>query len=217
MKDYSYEARRRGLYVSRYFFDDDNVKEYFLCRDNNTIEIKYMNGDYKSKQLSEVDMDEINDSQRRALETLKKEIFPAANKKIALNGSLCGLHMFNSILHYLNGNYFAGSCWLTSSGAWFFMTYPSYQLKREMKLVSWIYDNKDQVNEVIKEDVQSNMQIPELASSNDKNIIYEYPKELVPYSEELYTEGINLNNISELKPRQLRKLKRKTIAKQRHK
>ena len=72
-----------------------------------------------------------------------------------------------------------------------------YKLKKEIQLVSWIYDNKDKVNELIKEETKGMNQTQNIAC------------ETFPYPKEIIDDGINLNNIELLEVKQLSKIKRK--------
>jgi len=215
MKDYINEATNIGLKIYKKF-NDETVKEYTLLRNSNVVTIEYMNGSVEIKNLEEVDLNELDESQRQTLETLKKEIFSKTDKEIKFYGSFGAVYLSIAALQAAANDIVVGSVWFGYSSYSFFKAYRPYKLKKEMNLVSWIYDNKEEVNEVIKEEVREkiNESGTEITSENDKNNMYEYPKDLVPYSKEMYTYGINLNNIDELTTKQLRKMKRKTIARQ---
>lgn len=97
---------------------------------------------------------------------------------------------------------------LLAGSIYFRLSYLPYKLKKEIKLVTWVIENKEYVDEVIKTEVERKMPV---TTETDTMIPVkqEYPTGLVPYSENLYEEGINLNNIDELNVKVLRKLKKK--------
>lgn len=215
MKDYKTMARKSGLSIYTNSFDRERVQKYVLNRDNNFVNIKYMDGRYEDKPASDVDIAKLDENQNNTLYDLKKEIFPKVDHELRWKGFLVCLDLLNSILQYSLSNWIAGSCWLTCTGIYFFQTYRPYCLKREMKLVSWINDNKDDVNAVIREEVYKKMDKPVTNKYAINKPTYKYPTDSVPYSEEIYENGISLNNIDELSNRELRKLKRKVLSKRR--
>ena len=77
-------------------------------------------------------------------------------------------------------------------------------------MIGWIIDNKKDADSVIHRDVDSKRKtdLSQLTPVVDYSV---YPDD-APYAEEMYNNGINLNNISELSTKQLQKLKKKTMS-----
>ena len=145
------------------------------------------------------------------LDFYKDKVNKKINESISLKQILLSLHLTNAILNWSFGNIISACCWTACTGLVYLQIHNPLMLKRELKLVSWINDNKDKVNEVdSKRETSSN--------TNTLNMITpKYPTDLVPYSESMYEEGISLNNIDELTNKQLRGLKRKVLRKERRK
>ncbi|MBQ7105053.1 MAG: hypothetical protein IJN90_04280 [Bacilli bacterium] len=217
MKDYIYEAKKHGLTIYSPSYKSDYIKGYTLNRENNYVLIKYADGRLENKEIEENTISELNDSMKRTFDFYCEKIFPKVKEQIGWKGGIVGLDLINASLNLSLQNYFSGFCWLTCAALYYIQIHAPLKLQRELKLVSWIYDNKDKVNEVIKEEVDSKIEKPEITATTNNLPTLEYPTSLVPYSEEMYEEGINLNNIDSLDNKTLRKLKRKVLKKERGK
>lgn len=208
MKDYSRIAIKYGL-VNCYMDTSDFIESYEIKKEHNHVEIKYMNGITHRFKLTENTKKELDEIQLEQLNQMVNEINPEIDKKIRSYKPIVGLHGINVLLNYTLGNWIAGTCWLISTGIWSSYCYFPYKLKKEINMVKWFIDNKDSVNQIIKEEVEEKM--PEIEENTMIPVRREYPKDLVPYSENLYEEGINLSNIDELNMKQLKKLKKKAL------
>lgn len=206
MKDYSKIASKYGV-IDSYMDTSDYIESYKINRKHKFAEIVYMCGWHHTEPLNETTEEELATKQKEQLEEMRDILEHKIDSRIHWQGSLLFLYSTNTALQYIMGNWFSGTCWLLVAGIHFGECYFPYKLKKEMSLVSWIIDNKEYVDQVIQKEVDSKM--PKTEKTNTMNLIKtEYPTDLVPYSENMYEEGINLNNIDELKPRQLKKLKK---------
>lgn len=210
MKNYIEEAKEIGLNIS-YNYSDRGIVSYSINRYNNNVYIKYLNGTVDYKPIEDIDVDILNWRIKLGLDECKERIFPVADKKIRLNIGIGVVEfVLGNIFTGFNFHFVGGLC-SGMAGNMFGRAAIVKGLKREMNLVSWIYDNSEDVNAVIKEEVDSKIKKPITRENAINKPTYDYPSELVPYPEEIYNEGINLNNIDYLKNRELRKLKRKVI------
>lgn len=207
MKNYSRIASKYGV-IGSYMDTSDYVESYKINRNHKFAEIVYMSGWRHTEPLTETTEEELETKQKNQLLEMRDRLEPKIDSRIRWQGSLLFLYGTNTLLQYTVGHWFAGTCWLLGAGIYFGQCYFPYKLKKEMSLVAWIMDNKEYVDQVIQKEVDAKM--PKTEETNTMNLIKrEYPTDLVPYSENMYEEGINLNNIDELKPRQLKKLKKK--------
>lgn len=207
MKNYSKLASKYGV-IGSYMDTRNYIGEYKINRESKYVKINYMTGWYEIEELQEDTEEKLNQQMRDQLREMQYRLDPKIDSRIRWQGSLLFLYGLNTVLQFSVGHPFAGTCWLLGAGIYFGQSYFPYKLKKEMNLVSWIIDNKEYVNQVIKTEVERKM--PETTETNTMiPVKKDYPTGLVPYSENLYEEGINLCNIDELKVKDLRKLKKK--------
>lgn len=207
MKNYSKLASKYGV-IGSYMDTSDYVESYKINKEHKYVEIVHMSGWRHIEELNENTKKNLDEKQQAQLLEMRDRLDPKIDSRIRWQGSLLFLYGTNTLLQYSVGHWFAGTCWLLGAGIYFGQSYFPYKLKKEMHLVSWIMDNKRYVDQVIKTEVERKM--PETTETNTMiPVKKEYPTGLVPYSENLYEEGINLSNIDELKVKDLRKLKKK--------
>lgn len=215
MKDYFLEAQKVGIQIYRRAIDDTYVESYKLTDDNNYVMIKYLNGQTHYSPVSTTSLEALDLSQRSALEEIKRKVSKEGKTIRALNSGIVALDLMNVILQSANQNWIASACWLACTSIYSLRIYQPYKLMQELNLVSWIVDNKDDVNKVIKDEVNQVISKPTNASNSINMPSYNYPSNLVSYSKTMYEEGINLNNIDELSNKELKKLKKKVLKKER--
>ena len=216
MKNYIDRAKTNGIHIYTSRQEDLYLKKYRLIRDNKFVEIERLNGRREQFEVEEDTIKNLDSDLEKTLDFYNEKVDKEINKSLSLKGVLISLHFTNAVLNWSLGNIFSACCWTACTGLCYLQIHNPLMLKRELKLVSWINENKDRVNEVIREEVDSKRE--KNTSTNTLNpVISKYPTELVPYSESMYEEGINLNNMDELTTKQLRVLKRKVLKKERRK
>ncbi len=90
-------------------------------------------------------------------------------------------------------------------------------LKR-LKMDKWVCEHSEETNQVIKEEVENVAQPKEVDATHLIPVptSYIYPEGKTPYSQEMYEDGINLNNIAELQYNELKKIKKKVLKKSKY-
>lgn len=218
MKDYIVEAARHNIHIYKPRRGDTAyVKGYVLNKENNYVAIKYLDGKYETKKVEETTIDELNQSLEQTFNYYCENINSKVKQDVGLKGSIVALHLTNATLNLSLRNFLAGFCWLTCAGLYYLQIHHPLKLKRELKLVSWVYENRGKVNEIIKEEVDSKVKKVDTSVMTNNIPSIKYPTDEVPYSQNMYEDGINLNNIDELNNKQLRALKRKVLKKERRK
>lgn len=217
MKNYINEARKHSITIYPSCLESNLIASYTLNKESSHVSIKYLDGQSLTEEIQETTEEELNTSLDETLDFYRQKIIPKINQQIGWKWSLVFLDLLNSSLQYATQNYFAGTCWLTCASLYYLQIHGPYKLKREIELVSWFHDHEQQANEVIKSEVESKIQRPEITTQTLNIPTYEYPQDLVPYPKNIYEYGLNLNNIHELNNKQLRKLKRKVLRKERKK
>lgn len=205
MNNYYNDANIRIKKIANY---DKIIRSFSINREEKYVEISYMNGKKATFPLSEVDVEELEMIQTQQLEEMKKKIYPKLNRNIAATGSLVTISGTAIIANLIIGNPFlALGCLLSTTST--LLNVKSYSLKREMNLISWINDHKEEANEVIREEVLSIVEEENLEKDSNNPRIIKYPRYETRYSEEMYYDGINLSNMGSLGLKELRQLKRK--------
>ena len=216
MKNYISRAKTNGVHIYTSLSEDKYISKYRLIHDNKYVEIERINGRCDHFEIEKDTIKELDRSLEETLDFYKDKVNKKINESVSLKQILLSLHLTNAILNWSFGNIISACCWTACTGLVYLQIHNPLMLKRELKLVSWINDNKDKVNEVIREEVDSKRETS--SNTNTLNMITpKYPTDLVPYSESMYEEGISLNNIDELTNKQLRGLKRKVLRKERRK
>ena len=216
MKNYVKCAKANGAHIFTTILGDKNISKYRLIRDNKYVEIERINGKIEQLEIEKDTIRELDKSLEDTLSFCNEIVNESIDESLTLKKVLFGVHFTNAILNWSLGNIILASCWTLSTGLVYTQIHNPLMLKKELKLVTWINNNKDKVNEVIKDEVDSKRETT--TETNTLNMITpKYPTELVPYSESMYEEGINLNNIDELSNKQLRSLKRKVLKRERRK
>lgn len=214
MKNYISRAKSHGVHIYTSLSEDKYISKYRLTRQNKYVEIEKINGRREEFVVEEGTIEELNHSLEKTLDFYKEKLNKKINENISFKGILIGLHLTNAILNWSLGNIISACCWTACTGIVYLQIHNPLMLKKELKLVSWINENKDRVNEVIREEVDSKRE-KTIATNTLNMIASKYPTDLVPYSETMYEEGISLNNIDELTNKRLRSIKRKVLKKER--
>ena len=205
MNNYYTDANIRIKKIANY---DKLIRSFSINKKDKYVEISYMNGKKATFPLSEVDIEELEMIQTQQLEEMKKKIYPKLNRNIAATGSLVTISGTVIIGNLIIGNPFlALGCLLSTTST--LLNTKSFSLKREMNLISWINDHKEEANEVIREEVLSIVGEENLEQDSNNPRIIKYPRYETRYSEEMYYDGINLSNMGSLGLKELRQLKRK--------
>lgn len=215
MKNYELMAGKAGISIYHSVFDDPGIKNYKINRRSNHVEITYMNGCTTYNELTDNTKEELDAKQRAYLERLKEYIYPKIEDKKRFNGPIGGLYAINALLNFTLQKWVLGFCWLTSASLYSTIFLRPLKVKRDMELASWIHDNREDVNKVIQKEVEKKMDKPEVDVETINMPRREYPTDKVPYSKEIYEDGISLNNMDELSAFQLYRLKRKVLRQRR--
>ena len=211
MKDYELMAKKAGLSIYRSMYDEEGIKKYKINHQSNHVKITYMNGSTTYNELTESTKDELDERQRAYLERLKEIIYPKVEEKMRFNSPIGFLYSINAILNFTLQKWVLGFCWLTSASCYSTIFLRPLKVKRDMELAGWIHDNREDVNKIIQKEVEKKMNKPEFDSETINIPRREYPTDKVPYSKEIYEDGICLNNMDELNNIQLRRLKQKVL------
>ena len=115
--------------------------------------------------------------------------------------TLLGADIFLSTANFITGNTLGGVAFLLL-GTSMTLNKTGSKVYSEMKTISWLLENRDKVNAMIREDVDSYI--------TDVTNNFVYPEEEVLYPKVMYEEGINLNNIEDITPKELKLIKKKT-------
>ena len=200
MYNYILYAQNNGIKISNKMYNT-TIKKYQLNKENNNIRIEYMNGTTELMPIEETSLEKLKQKQEQSFKEIKRKTGIHVGIMNGLKIALLGTNIFLSTAYFIDGN--------TRRGVAFLLLGTSMALNKtgskaysEMRLVSWLLDNKDNVNAMIKEDV-------ERYASGD-TIKFVYPSEEVLYPKEMYEEGINLNNIENLSVNELKLIKKKT-------
>lgn len=200
MYNYILHAQNNGIKISDKMYNT-TIKKYQLNKEDNNIRIEYMNGTTELMPIEETSLEKLKQEQEQSFKEIKRKTGIHVGIMNGLKIALLGTNIFLSTAYFIDGN--------TRRGVAFLLLGTSMALNKtgskaysEMRLVSWLLDNKDNVNAMIKEDV-------ERYASGD-TIKFVYPSEKVLYPKEMYEEGINLNNIENLSVNELKLIKKKT-------
>lgn len=211
MKNYVLEAKRLNLHIfSTYEVNTSYIQKYKINREQKYAEIRYMNGYYDRESLEDIKEDELEKRQLEDFRRIEKLVKDKTKPDIKFYSSISAAYFATGLLLALHGHS-SVSVFNVWSTYFLIKAIRPLRLRKDIALTGWINDNKDKVTEVIREEVDSKReQITDNVSTNNV-VIGKYPIDKVPYSEEMYDEGINLNNIDELNTKTLRKLKRKVL------
>lgn len=196
----------------------NGVRHYQLNRDNNNILVTSWSGETKIVPLSVEKVDELAADQRKQLDTiiasndtLKKD----SQDNFKLFAKLMGILGIANIGFFIYGGVILGSCMALGIVGSVLATliledfdcvkvfFKSHKLGDELDLVSWTADHSDQVNEVIKEEVKK--------ETNDK----EHMDDSAFYPEEIYENGVSLNNVDCIPVKTLKKIRQTVNMRQR--
>ena len=208
MKDYISEARKYNVRI----YNNDYLRKYKIHKDAKYVELFYMGDVYDTKYLEEVNEESLIKQQRDDLREIESKVKQKTDFDVKSGFIVSSLYfVLGTALSTIGRSNIA---WYVWANYFLFKALRPMKLRKDIALTGWIIDNKDKVNEVIKDEVDSKRETT--TETNTLNMITpKYPIDLVPYSESMYEEGINLNNIDELSYKTLKKLKRTVKRKER--
>lgn len=188
-------------YINNLFIWNSNsnshIAKYTINKKGHYITIKYMDGQHEIKSLDETSEEDLQLLQRKQLTEQQQLAEKNLTKKKQLNLPLVGLWCSSAAVQFIVSNFIVGISHLLCSSIYLIGLYKPYKLKREIKLAAWIHDNRNKVDEIIKEDITKHQ--------NTQNINYEnciYPRKIIE-------DGISLNNLELLSNKILKKLQKK--------
>ncbi len=200
MYNYISLAQNGGIFISNKMYGT-TIKNYRLNKENDHIRIEYMNGCTKIVPIEEMSLEEVKQEQEKGFRKIKRK---AGIHSGIMNGfkiTLLGADIFLSTANFLTGNNLGGFAFLMF-GTSMALNKTGSKVYSELKTISWLLDNRDKVNAMIREDVDSYI--------TDSTNNFVYPEEEVLYPKAMYEEGINLDNIENLTPKELKLIKKKT-------
>ncbi len=224
MKDYITKAKSAGIHILP-CWETDWVRNYKLDRKSRELTISYWkDGAYlfyikkdkikicppeKEKEMIE----ELDDMQREQFAKMYEEVTKELKRSLKWNIPIATVYLTNGVLQTCIGNFLGASVWTAGSLIYtvpLTLTPKSFKLVREMKLVKWIIENRDAVDALIRREVDEVRDVD--LSHTDPIVQYDvYPTNRTPYPEEIYNEGINLNNIESLDNKTLQGIKKKVL------
>jgi len=191
---------------------DRLIRSYSINKEQKNVKISYMNGKEVTVPLEEIDTKELEQVQTQQLQEMKDKIYPKLNRNIIATSGLVSVSGVVIIGNLIFGNPLLAIGCLCSTTS-MLMNAKSFKLKREMNLVSWINEHKEEVNEVIREEVLELVDEEDIDKTSLNLSITNYPHYETRYTEEMFYDGINLSNMGSLGLTELRKLKRKVKSK----
>ena len=227
MKDYITIANKSGTHIVP-FYKTDWIRNYKLDRKSRELTISYWNVEpyflkIKPDETKECPPEkekemiaELDDAQREQFDKMYENITKECKRRLKWNMPIATMYLTNGILQICTGNFLGASVWAAGSVIYtvpLSITPKSLKLVREMKLVKWIIENRDAVDALIHKEVDEARDVD--LSHTAPVVRYDvYPTERTPYSEEMYNEGINLNNIESLDNKTLQEIKKKILQKE---
>lgn len=200
MYNYIDLARNNGIHISSKMYNT-TIKNYTLTKENNCVKVEYMDEETKYIPLEETTLKKIRQEQEIAFRKIKRKVGIHSGIMNGFKITLLGTDIFLSTANFLIGNVWGGVAFLLL-GTSMALNKTGSKVYSEMKVVSWLLENKDKVNAMIRDDVET------YTSGDTMNFVY--PSEEVLYPRDMYEEGINLNNIEDLTTKELKLIKKKT-------
>lgn len=209
MKDFVKEANRLNIHV----YDCHNlIQSYSINRHANYVRIQYFGNTSEYKDLDKTDLTELDRKQEQDFDTLKARIISKAKRESNLNWVGVGIYLAGAIFTCHFSTAFLGlySYWITRE---FLKVIKPLKLKKEIEITGWIYDHRAKADQIIRQEVRDKVENTNTNMETNNYQISEqsYPYSGVPYSKEMYYDGVNLNNINDINYRELKKLKRKVL------
>ena len=207
MINYYLDSNIRIKTIANY---DKLIKNYKINKKDGYITINYMCGIEETVPYMREKLEVLDLIQKQQFEQMKKDLYPRLNGSKVAVGSAVVASTGISIANLVIGNPLIAAACLSSTAGGVMQT-KCFKLKRELKLISWINDHRSEINQMIKEEVESVTPIEDMDTSSINPIVKNYPTDKTPYPEDMYYYGINLSNIDEVGLNDLRKIKRKVI------
>ena len=205
MINYYIDANIRIKKIANY---DKIIKNFKINKKDGYIKINYMCGKEEIVPYMREKVDVLDLIQQQQFEEMKRTIYPNLNRRRVAVGSAVAASAGISIANLAIGNpLIALACASSTTGG--VMQTKSFKLKREMELISWINTHRNEINQLIKEDVERVTPEEDLDVSGINPIVKNYPTDKTEYPEDMYYYGINLSNIDQVGLNDLRKIKRK--------
>jgi len=212
MRNYYLELSRiNPLYREKNINPNDEkiILKYKVVENSPYVEITYFNGYTDLRSIEEVSIDEIKMKQCSSFYEMCKDVKGEANDFFSSSLCFCFLMAVNSVAFCEINRPFAaiGSlvCTLPCCILW---GSPVFRLVKEINDTRWIINNKDIVDKVISEDYDKAHTVK---SNGDTLIPTKILSGELHYPEELYEDGITLNNVDLLSRKEIAKLKRKVM------
>lgn len=200
MYNYISLAQNNGIHISNKMYSS-TIKKYTLNKENNLVRVEYMDGTVETVIKEEKTLEQLKQEQEQSFKKIKRKTGVHVGIMNGLKLTLLGTDIFLSTANFIIGNTWGGVAFLFL-GTSMALNKTGSKVYSEMKVVSWLLENKDKVDAMIKEDVET--------YSSKENMNFVYPYDEVLYPREMYEDGINLNNIEDLTTKELKLIKKKT-------
>lgn len=200
MYNYISLAKTGGIIISNKMYET-TIQNYHITKENDYVKVEYMNGKTKYVPLKDETLQELKEDQEQSFKKIKRKVGIHSGIMNGFKITLLGADIFLSTANFLTGNTLSGVAFLLL-GTSMALNKTGSKVYREMKVVSWLLENQDKVNAMIRDDVDSYI------TDGTNNFVY--PSEEVLYPRSMYEDGINLNNIEDLTPKELKLIKKKT-------
>ncbi len=186
--------------------DEEIVSKYKIVKNSPYVEFTYFNGYTECELIDEVSIDEIKEKQRVSFDEMCDDV----EKKANLYLLFCWCVYFSMLVpSCLDSKLVASISGIVCTfPCYVWWGVPAFRLVKEIKDTRWIIENKDDVDRIIKEDYDKAYT---LGGNEDTLIPTKILSGELHYPEELYEDGISLNNIDLLSRKEIAKLKRKVI------
>ena len=207
MYNYISLAQRNGIHISNKMYDT-TIRKYQLNKENNLVRIEYMDGLTEIVPLEETSLEQLKQDQEQSFYKIKRKTGVHVGMMNGIKLTLLSTDIFLSTANFIIGNTLGGVAFLML-GTSMALNKTGFKVYSEMKTVSWLLKNKDKVDAMIKEEVET------YSSKDTMNLVYPYKEVLYPI--EMYEAGIDLNNIEDLTHKQLKLIKKKTKQREKNK
>ena len=205
MINYYLDSNIRIKKIANY---DKIIKNFKINKKEGYIKINYMCGKEETVPYMREKVEVLDLLQQQQFEQMKKTVYPKLNRRKVVVGSAVAASAGISVANLVIGNpLIAAACLSSTTGG--VMQTRCFKLKRELDLISWINTHRSEINQLIKEEVESVTPIEDMNIRWINPIVKNYPTDKTDYPEDMYYYGINLSNIDEVGLNELRKIKRK--------
>lgn len=196
MKNYLQKSNRLGIVIKKWH-KKDFIQKYKINKEKQNVQIAYMCGFVIKLPLNDNTEEELQVIQQNHFNEIKEKLTEGVDLGVKIDAVLTTMSLIGAIDSFTDSHVVLGSICLFALGLYSTYTFNALQLKKNIQLTSWIYENKESVDRLIEKETKSMVKTQNIDYST-----LDYPKEIIE-------EGITLNNIDLLSNKELKKIKRK--------